>query len=67
VKTTSLQKRIAKLGANAPRIVETWIDEGDGILRHQDGRSMTQAEFKAAFPDAIEIRFKIFDSDNELS
>jgi hypothetical protein len=56
-----MQRQIAKLGANEPH--ELWIDEGDGILRHRDGRSMTREAFEAAFPDAETIRLKIFDRD----
>jgi hypothetical protein len=71
VKTTSLQKRIAKLeaeaqsklGANASSTGGLWVDGGDGILRHRDGRSMTREAFEAAFPDAKTIRLKIFDKE----
>jgi hypothetical protein len=70
VKTTLLQRRIAKLearikklDANEPSIYECWVDEGDGILRHQDGRSMTREAFKAASPDSKTIRLKIFDKE----
>jgi hypothetical protein len=58
VKATSLQRRVAKLqrrmatlGTNEPEIHEFWFDEGDGILRNHDGRSMTLEELEAAFPN----------------
>ncbi len=70
MKTTSLkgriaklEKRFAKLGANEPQISELWVDRGDGILRHRDGRSMTREEFETAFPDARKITLKIFDKE----
>lgn len=70
MKTTLLQRRIAKLeaqirqlDANEPPTYGCWVDEGDGIVRHSDGRSMTREAYKAAFPDAEMIRFKIFDKE----
>ena len=64
----SFKNRIAKLEKKAhidEPICETWVDEGDGVLRGPSGQTMTHAEFDAAFPDAEEITLNIFDKQLE--
>lgn len=71
MKTTSLQRRIAKLSANEPHIandphiadeppiVQVWFEGDDGMMRNnRDDTLMTREAFEA-LPDVLKL--KIFD------
>jgi hypothetical protein len=49
--------------AGPPRF-ELWVDEGGGILKTRDGKSMTRDAFDAAFPNAIKIKLAIFENSS---
>jgi hypothetical protein len=54
---------MTQLDADEPPIYECWVNEGDGIVRHRDGRSMTREAFEAAFPDAETFTLNLFDKE----
>jgi hypothetical protein len=63
MKNSFLKRRLAKLEAKrdiGPPRSECWVNSGDGLLRHKDGRTMTQEAFDAAFPNAQKITLDIF-------
>jgi hypothetical protein len=59
-----IRRRIATLEARrrvGPPEFDLWVNEGDGILRNRDGRTMTADAFDAAFPDSETIRLNLFE------
>jgi hypothetical protein len=58
-----MQRRFAKFKAknhtSTPKF-ELWINEGGGLLRNPDGRTMTRQDFDTAFPDATKFTLDIF-------
>jgi hypothetical protein len=56
-----LHGRLAALEAKHHPVetrIETWLDEGDGLLRN-GGRVMTREAFRAAFPHAMRVSLNI--------
>ena len=64
-----LKRRLARLETKkcvGPSKFELWVNEGDGYLRHKDGRIMTREAFDAAFPNARKITLDIFGKSDRI-